>query len=294
MPRAKKGEATQWVPEEQRDWKAIREAFETGMSLNNLQAYFRVHKSTIKKRADREGWERSLKSQVAEKAQELFLTDDERACDSNADKRGEVFDEGGEENSAFPHASSRAHASNSSQGGKLDLNDLPPEERENARQTLQMMGLDPDTPADQQKPRALLPQEGFGLQNEDERKAALADMAARQANAVIKTHRKELGRLALSARELLARYQYWMATGDDGGRPLLGEKESPAQALERITNIHSKLISLERQAFQIDEMADNIEPIVPYVDKRGSPMLDITPSKAAGAQEGDDDEEKGA
>lgn len=68
-------------------------------------------------------------------------------------------------------------------------------------------------------------------------------------DAISARHRALLERLHLAARLLADRVgQLLDAEGGDGS-PCLGERESPADALEKLSRVLSRLIPLEREAF---------------------------------------------
>lgn len=78
---------------------------------------------------------------------------------------------------------------------------------------------------------------------------------------VVRQHRAALGRLQRIAAILAERLEAHLS-GEAASGPLLGERESPADLMEKLSRTMSKAIALERQAFSLDD---------PERDKDGGP-----------------------
>ena len=72
---------------------------------------------------------------------------------------------------------------------------------------------------------------------------------------LIRGHQKRLGKLHASADKLGERFDL-VFNGHELDLPCRGERESPADCLGKIIKMTATLISLERQAFAVDEPAD--------------------------------------
>jgi hypothetical protein len=69
---------------------------------------------------------------------------------------------------------------------------------------------------------------------------------------VVLSHRRDIGQLRGIASILATRLAEYLQGGEPDGK-FIGEKESVGDLLEKLTRVRSKLIPLERQAFNLDE-----------------------------------------
>jgi len=84
---------------------------------------------------------------------------------------------------------------------------------------------------------------------------------------VVQSHRRDLAQLIAMANVLATRLSQHLH-GDPLDGPGIGEKESAADMLEKLTRIRAKLIPLERQAFNLD--ADPTDPVKVKVEADGA------------------------
>lgn len=76
---------------------------------------------------------------------------------------------------------------------------------------------------------------------------------------VVLSHRRDIGQLRGIATILATRLAEYLQGGEPDGK-FIGEKESVGDLLEKLTRVRSKLIPLERQAFNLDEEGLSDEP----------------------------------
>lgn len=78
------------------------------------------------------------------------------------------------------------------------------------------------------------------------------DAAARRVVEVVTSHRRDLAQLHGLKRILAARLAGHL-NGETPEGPFMGDKESPADVLEKLARTTARLIPLERQAFSLDK-----------------------------------------
>lgn len=93
-------------------------------------------------------------------------------------------------------------------------------------------------------------QEGTQAQRADD--DAIVDAAARRVVEVVTSHRRDLAQLHGLKRILAGRLAAHLH-GEMPDGPFMGDKESPADVLEKLARTTARLIPLERQAFSLDK-----------------------------------------
>lgn len=98
------------------------------------------------------------------------------------------------------------------------------------------------------------------------------DAAAARGVEVVRSHRAHLARLNRVAGELLTRVEMVLGLREIEGNPrmVFGEKESPADVMEKVSRTLQRAIPLERQAFSLDEPGakDNATTLSPEQVRR--------------------------
>lgn len=90
-----------------------------------------------------------------------------------------------------------------------------------------------------------------GTQSQRANDGEIVEAASLRGLEVVTSHRKDLSQLHGLKRVLATRLAVILEGGDPGGI-CLGEKESAGDLLEKLSRITSRLIPLERQAFNLD------------------------------------------
>ncbi|GJE00568.1 hypothetical protein [Methylobacterium isbiliense] len=85
--------------------------------------------------------------------------------------------------------------------------------------------------------------------------AEIIGQAAQAGFDVVTSHRRDLQQLHGLKRVLADRLATFLQGGQPDG-PLLGERESPGDLLEKLSRVTARLIPLERQAHNLDEHPD--------------------------------------
>lgn len=82
------------------------------------------------------------------------------------------------------------------------------------------------------------------------------ELAADVRVALVRSHQKRFAALHAISDKLTTRLDIVMDGGTLDGKPCLGDRESPADLLTKLSNITARLVPLERQAFCLDEPSD--------------------------------------
>lgn len=101
-----------------------------------------------------------------------------------------------------------------------------------------------------------------GTQSQRANDAAIVEAAALRGFDVATSHRKDLQQLHGLKRVLAERLSIVLQGGDPGG-VCLGEKESAGDLLEKLSRVNSRLIPLERQAYNLDASGGGDDPASP-------------------------------
>jgi len=102
-----------------------------------------------------------------------------------------------------------------------------------------------------------------------EHDAEIIEAAADRGMSVVMSHRRDITRLSELRTTLADRLASYLS-GDTLDGPALGEKESPAELLERLSRVTARIIPLERQAYGLDapEAVDpRTAPTVPTMEE---------------------------
>ena len=91
-----------------------------------------------------------------------------------------------------------------------------------------------------------------GSQDQRASDAEIIEKSAKRGLEVIVSHRRDLSQLHDSKRILGQRLAVYLQGGTVDG-PFIGDKESPGDLLEKLSRVSSRLIPLERQAFNLDD-----------------------------------------
>lgn len=95
-----------------------------------------------------------------------------------------------------------------------------------------------------------------GTQDQRTSDRAIIEAGALRGLEVVQSHRRDIAQLTAMANTLAGRLSQHLHSDPLDG-PGIGEKESAADMLEKLTRIRAKLIPLERQAFNLDGGGDD-------------------------------------
>lgn len=91
-----------------------------------------------------------------------------------------------------------------------------------------------------------------GSQNQRASDAEVVEAAANRGSEVVQAHRRDILQLHRAKRILATRLEAYLS-GETPDGPFMGDKESPADVLEKLSRVNSRLIPLERQAHNLDD-----------------------------------------
>ena len=91
----------------------------------------------------------------------------------------------------------------------------------------------------------------FGTQEQRADDASIVETAAIRGLQVITSHRRDLEQLHGLKRIIATRLAMHL-NGEQPDGPFMGDKESPGDLLEKLSRVTTRLIPLERQAFNLD------------------------------------------
>lgn len=95
----------------------------------------------------------------------------------------------------------------------------------------------------------------------------IIDMAAERGVAVVRSHRKDLRKLAGIRDALADNLTKILAKHPDANLEFMGKHESLGDLMLKLSRTGAMLIEKERQAFSLDESGSSV-PIVPVIDYR--------------------------